>query len=197
MVLTEEQKKEILEKSGFKCKKCNYHSPSGNGLEINRDFNEVLCSVCNSFAPAEKEKFDFYVSDKIDSHVLETFRRTGVNKAGFESNKMAMIEKAKQGKVMSRPAFGYNLTNGQLVPNKDAQNVKLIFDEFGNGKSLNQIAQQYGVSVNGIKKILKNFTYIGKVKFNSQISQGSHQPLISAEIFNRVQQKFESKMPKD
>ena len=58
---------------------------------------------------------------------------------------------------------------------------------------MNQISKQYGLSVNGIKKILKNFTYIGKVKFNSQISQGSHKPLISAELFNRVQQKFEDK----
>ena len=45
--------------------------------------------------------------------------------------------------------------------------------------------------VNGLKKILTNFTYIGKIKFNNQIFNGNHQPILSSTLFNHVQNKFE------
>jgi hypothetical protein len=57
--------------------------------------------------------------------------------------------------------------------------------------SLNKIAQLHNMSVNGIKKILKNFTYIGKIKFDNQILQGNHPAIIPTELFNDVQRKFE------
>jgi DNA invertase Pin-like site-specific DNA recombinase len=104
-----------------------------------------------------------------------------------------MLEKSKQGKIVARPPFGYKMENGNLIEDmENSENVRLIFKEFAEGNSLNQIAKTYGISVNGIKKILKNFAYLGKVKFDSQISQGTHKPLISAELFNRVQAKFEA-----
>jgi site-specific DNA recombinase len=104
-----------------------------------------------------------------------------------------MIEASKKGKLMARPPFGYKVIEGNLVVDgENSQNVKLIFDEFAGGKSLNQISQIYGISVNGIKKILKNFAYLGKIKFAGQIVNGNHTPLISAELFNRVQKRFEN-----
>ena len=45
--------------------------------------------------------------------------------------------------------------------------------------------------MNGIKKILKNFSYLGKVKFAGNILAGKHTALISSELFNRVQSRFE------
>lgn len=192
-MLTEEQKKELLEKAGYKCKKCGYSNHTPEGLEINPKFSEVLCHICNKFSPDFQTEFEHYINEKIDWKVLEPFRRYVSSRSNSDNNKIAMIKKAKDGKIMSRPAFGYDLKKGELIPNNDAINVKLIFEEFANNKSMNQLAKQYGLSVNGVKKILKNFTYIGKVKFNSQISQGTHKPLITAELFNRVQQKFESK----
>jgi len=59
--------------------------------------------------------------------------------------------------------------------------------------SLNKLAKKYNFSVNGIKKILKNFTYIGKVKFSGQIIDGEHEPIISPTLFNKVQNKLEEK----
>ena len=48
------------------------------------------------------------------------------------------------------------------------------------------------VLARGIKKILRNFTYIGKVKFSGQILQGKHEAIISPELFNKVQNKLEN-----
>lgn len=185
--------KEILEQKGFKCEKCEYYSPLGQGLELNKELNAVLCSVCNTFAPFEKEKLQKYINEKIDWQSLETFRNSGINKASHSVHKQGMIERSKQGLLVARPPFGYKVENGNLViDNENSENVRLIFKEFSAGKSLNQISQVYGISVNGLKKILKNFTYLGKIKFNGQIVQGKHSPLISSELFNEVQARFET-----
>lgn len=187
--MEELKKKEIFEKSGFRCEKCGYYSPLGKGLEVSKIGNKVLCNICNTFAPQNNENLEKYINEKIDWQILETFRKNFTD-AG---NKKGMIFKAKQGKVMSRPAFGYKMQGGMLIPAENSDEVREIFEAFANNISMNQIAKQHNLSVNGIKKILKNFTYVGKVKFNGEIMQGKHQPIISSELFNRVQQKFEGK----
>jgi hypothetical protein len=190
--MNQEQKKILLEKSEFKCKKCGFYSPIGNGLEINPTHNQVLCSVCNVFAPDSYEKFQNYLNDKIEWQVLETFRNSGMNRASHSPHKLGMVAKSKQGMLVARPPFGYNVKNGELrIDEETSETVRNIFNEFAEGKSLNAISKTYGLSVNGIKKILRNFSYLGKTKFDNQISQGIHQPIISSELFNRVQQKFE------
>jgi len=136
-----DQKKYFLEKAGFKCAKCGYYSPLGSGLEVNKESNIVLCSVCNTFAPENKEQFDKYIDEKVAWQELETFRRYNSNKASHETHKRGMISKAKQGNLMARPAFGYNVLAGKLEPNEEAENVRLIFKEFLEGKSLNQISR--------------------------------------------------------
>lgn len=191
--MEDEKKKEIMLSNNFKCQKCGYYSPLGKGLDVHKNSATVLCSICGAFAPEEADKLAKYLEETLDWQALETFRNSGINRASHSPNKMGMLEKSKQGKLMARPPFGYRVKKGNLIPDEETfENVRLIFEEFSAGKSLNQISQTYGISVNGLKKVLKNFTYIGKIKFDNQISQGSHTPLISAELFNRVQSKFES-----
>jgi DNA invertase Pin-like site-specific DNA recombinase len=108
------------------------------------------------------------------------------------NQKKGMITKASKGKPMSRAAFGYNLTYGNLVPSQNFREVEEIFEEFLNTNiSLTQLANKHHFSVNGMKKILKNFTYIGKIKFNNEIHEGKHQSIISSTLFNHVQNKLE------
>ena len=57
--------------------------------------------------------------------------------------------------------------------------------------NLTKLAKKHNFSTNGLKKILKNFTYIGKVKFNGQIHDGKHKAIISPVLFNKVQDKLE------
>ena len=45
----------------------------------------------------------------------------------------------------------------------------------------------------GIKKLLQNTTYIGKVKFGEQETEGQHQPLIDKQLFEKVQEKLKNK----
>jgi len=130
------------------------------------------------------------VAEKVDGSVLETFRKYSVS-AG-EKQKQGMIKKAIQGNLMSRAPFGYKIQDGKLVHAENSGEVEKIFKEFLNRNlSLSKIAKKHKLSVNGLKKILKNFTYIGKIKFNNQIYEGGHQPIISTTLFNHVQNKLE------
>jgi len=121
---------------------------------------------------------------------LETFRKH--SKPPGEAQKKAMLQKASEGNLMSRAPFGYNIENGKLIPAQNWREVEEIFEDFlNNNQSLTQLSQKHNFSVNGLKKILMNFTYIGKIKFNNQIHDGKHQPIISSTLFNHVQNKLE------
>jgi len=108
------------------------------------------------------------------------------------NQKKGMIEKASKGSLMSRAAFGYKISEGKLLPAENYKEIEEIFEEFLNENiSLRQLAEKHHLSVNGLKKILKNFTYIGKIKFNNQVHEGNHQPIVSSTLFNHVQNKLE------
>src|SRR3989344_8465454 len=167
-----------------KCIKCSYES------DKNKEKNSVvLCNICYLFSPSSDENFQTYITEKIDGNILETFRK--FSNLG-EKQKAGMMQKAIKGELMSRAPFGYKIENKQLVPALNSQEIEEIFEEFLKGNiSLTQLAKKHTLSVNGLKKILTNFTYIGKIKFNNQIYEGFHQPLISSTLFNHVQNKLE------
>lgn len=109
-----------------------------------------------------------------------------------ENQKKGMIERVSQGDVVSRAPFGYVIEDGKLTPAQNYVEIEEIFQEFLTSNiSLRQLSEKHNLSVNGLKKILTNFTYIGKVKFNNQIHQGNHRPIISTTLFNHVQNKLE------
>ncbi len=109
-----------------------------------------------------------------------------------ETQKQGMVKKAIKGGVMSRAPFGYKIENKKLIPAENFEEVEEIFEEFLHNKiSLRKLSEKHSFSVNGLKKILTNFTYIGRIKFNNQIYEGTHKPIISSTLFNHVQNKLE------
>lgn len=108
------------------------------------------------------------------------------------NQKKGMQKKASIGNHVSRPAFGYKLQNKELIPAENQTEIRDIFEEFlDKNITLTKLAKKHNLSVNGLKKILKNFTYVGKVKFDGQIHTGKHKPLVSPTLFNQVQDKLE------
>jgi len=168
------------------CIKCRYESE--NNLY---KFKHPICSICHRFSPNQEEKFNEYIRERISFLELESFRK--FSEIG-RPQKRGMIKKASEGIPMSRPPFGYKYKRGDLIPSENWREVGEIFEEFLNlNLSLRKFSQKRGFSINGIKKILGNFTYIGKIKFNNQIFEGNHKPIISSTLFNRVQNKLENK----
>ncbi len=166
------------------CEKCGYHDKK-EGEKL----NSKLCRLCLMFAPENESDFQNYLSEKIDWKLLETFRKYGQSTGSRQ--KKGMDEKAKQGKIMTRVALGYSLVNESLIPNEFASKVHSIFRTFLNQNySLNNMAKHYSLSVNGLKKVLKNRTYLGEVKFAGNLYKSNHSAIINPEIFYAVQRKL-------
>ena len=194
-------KSEVFSRDGFKCQKCGFMANSEE-LEIHHikmrvdggenltDNLVTLCFICHHFAPDNEEDFEIYLKEKLDGTILDTFRKS--QKSISKRTKKGMDKHARDGNVVSRAPFGYKLENKQLISAENSYLVQEIFQDFLNQKiSLTQLAKKYDFSVNGLKKILKNQTYLGKIKFDGQTYQGSHQSLISSTLFNHVQNKLE------
>lgn len=168
-----------------RCEKCGFMTEG-----TKKRFGVPLCKICFSFAPDEEELFREYVNEKVDGAMLFPFRKYALSPG--ERQKKGMFRKAKGGDVVSRVPFGYKMEHGKLVPAQNFREVEEIFEEFLNTNlSLRQLAKKRGFSVNGLKKILTNFTYIGKVKFDKETHDGNHEPILSPTLFNHVQNKFE------
>ena len=174
-----------------KCEKCGHDSEKNL-----KKFGLSLCEVCIAFAPNNPEKLDDYVSEKISPDLapeLNKFRK--YSKPRGELQKIGMLKKSSEGKHVSRIPFGYewNLKNKSLVPAQNFREVEEMFEEYSSSEdmSLRQVARKHHLSVNGLKKILRNFAYLGKVKFDGQIHDGKHKSIVSSILFNKVQDKLD------
>jgi hypothetical protein len=168
------------------CIKCGYQDKKETKV-----FEQSLCSVCSKFSPENIDEFKRYMNEKIDWKILDTFRNYGPV-PGIKQ-KSGMKEKASSGKIMTRPPLGYTTKDGALIPNEKASKVHSLFKTFLNRNySLNSLARNFSLSVNGLKKVLTNRTYLGEIKFDGKIYNGSHESIISPEIFYAAQRKLKN-----
>ncbi len=149
---------------------------------------EFIFDICDRFSPEKESEIRSYLDSNLDNLISD------LSKLSYrgESQLNGMIAKAQVGEPMSRPPFGYIYNDKKLIPAQNSKEVEEIFEEFLNSEiSLTQLAKKHQLSVNGLKKILTNFTYLGKVRFNNQIHEGNHQPILSSTLFNHVQNKID------
>ncbi len=129
-------------------------------------------------------------SGKLMFHIISAFAEFERNIIG-DRTKFGMERKAKKGGFITKAPKGYKLVNKQLIPDENSSSIKTIFEEFLNSQiSLTQLAKKYNLSTAGVKKLLQNTTYLGKVKFAEVESQGSHQPIIEQDLFDKVREKL-------
>ena len=133
-----------------------------------------------------------------------------------------MTEKATRGEPTCAPPIGYIMRNKKYYPDEEggtADIVREIFNRYASGEKQRAIALdlgERGVRTKHGKKpenrwvdyILRNPVYIGKIRWsldgvravskrdyendNIMVVDGSHQPLISSELWNRVQEMLDS-----
>lgn len=137
-----------------------------------------------------------------------------------EDVRRGMTKKARLGEPVGAPPFGYRIENKKFYINPDtAPVVQMIFSEYLAGKSTRSLALKVcdmGITtISGgrfenrtIQYILNNPAYVGKIRYspvgkatsNSNspdliLADGQHEPIISKEIWERVQTKIvESKL---
>lgn len=133
-----------------------------------------------------------------------------------EEVKRGMTEKARRGGVVAAPPFGYAVGKDCFVIDPErAEIVRQIFDKFVNGERTLGIAKWLNdtdvTTKNGkmfanrtVEYILRNPVYIGKLRWNTNgkatntsmyiatedtiITDAKHEPIISAETFNKAQE---------
>ncbi len=168
------------------CKKCGYSDQKEKLI-----FGSPLCPICATFAPDKIQDFQNYIAEKIDWKILDTFRK--YKQLPGKKQKQGMEKMASIGRLVTRAPLGYDVTNGNLTPNEDAVRVHSLFRTFLNRNySLNSLSKNFSLSLNGLKKVLTNRTYLGEIKFDGKIHKGDHQPIINPEIFYAVQRKLKT-----
>jgi len=83
--------------------------------------------------------------------------------------------------------YDYDREKGILVPNKDAETVRKIYDLYLQGMSLQNIADLLGLKYEKLAaQILSRKTNIGLIEYNGVEYKGLHEPIVSEEIFEKA-----------
>lgn len=180
-----------------------------DALEISETFennNAKLISLrenVDTTTPAGRTMFQMMCS------FAELERNTIVERA-----KLGMTQRAKQGKYNGGIVLGYDAVNKELFINEEeAKIVRTIFDYAEQGMGLKAITRRINemgyrtkknnlFNVLGVKNILTNPIYIGKIRFNQLekwaekrrkgkneeyiLADGTHDPIISLEQWENV-----------
>lgn len=98
--------------------------------------------------------------------------------------------------------YGYRAVNGKLVADeKQTPHVRYIYEQYAAGipkkqiiDALNEkgVRNKYGASLtySAFSHILTNTAYIGQYKYNGEIVPGLAEPIISEELFQKVQERL-------
>jgi site-specific DNA recombinase len=130
-------------------------------------------------------------SGKLMFQIIGAFAEFERNIIGDRTT-FGMEKKAREGGFITKAPRGYKLVNKQLIIHEEeSPKIKNLFEEFLNSNiSLTQLAKKNNFTTSGIKKLLQNTTYIGKVKFANKENDGQHEPIIEKELFEKVQEKL-------
>ena len=112
---------------------------------------------------------------------------------------MGQVARAKQGKFHGSAIIpvGYDYIDGELIVNEyEKIQVQKVFELYAQGFSPWEINQQLTDftrkgkpwHVKEIRDVLERKTYLGYVKFQGQWYKGTHEPLITQELFDQVQE---------
>jgi len=114
---------------------------------------------------------------------------------------MGMAQKHKQGKGLLgfRRPYGYDYVGGTLVVNeREARVVRRIFKEYAAGQTLHAIAARLNDdrvpshrnrqwSRSGLRYMLHNPVYIGKIRWDRQTRDDVHQRIVDESTWEEVQ----------
>ena len=112
--------------------------------------------------------------------------------------RMGMKERVKSGLWMGggRIPYGYDYdpSQGILVPNKEADTVRKIYDLYLQGYSAQKIADMVGLKYDKLAfQILTRKSNYGIIEYNGEEYLGKHQPIISKETFDAAMRMMESR----
>ena len=110
-----------------------------------------------------------------------------------ERNKAIMEDKFNKGMFLSRSHYGYKPLKkegkivGFKIHQKEAEVVLDCFKSSENGESYLTICKRNKIKPQQYYNIIKNKVYCGYITFEGIEKRGLHKPIISEELFNKLQ----------
>lgn len=109
----------------------------------------------------------------------------------FERTRSGMQKRVESGLWMGggRVPFGYDYDKDQgiLVPNKDAETVRTIYDLYIKGYALQTIANMCGLKYEKLaRQIITRKSNAGYIVYNGVEYKGQHDPIVGLETYNKA-----------
>ncbi len=113
----------------------------------------------------------------------------------FMRTRMGMLERVKEGfwpgGGMVPFGYDYNKETGILIPNKDADTVRKIYELYIKGYSAMKIAEMLDLKYDRlVMQILERKSNIGMIPYKGELYQGRHEPIIDVETFELAQRQI-------
>ena len=93
-----------------------------------------------------------------------------------ENTKMGQQQAAEKGHWQNHAPTGYDMVNGELVPNELAPVVQRIFALRAQGASFQKVADEVDMKYPTVRFISLNRVYLGEVKYSGEWYPGIHPP---------------------
>ena len=173
---------------------------------VSQNDDEVSVRVVNNVYLSKKMKVN--VLEKILTACIEPDREN-VTKRLISGQRKKVINQGKR--ATGTVSYGYRYVYddktrkniGAEIDEMQANIVREIFKEYANGTGLQQIANDLNSkniknsrgndwTKQGINYLLKNDFYIGYVRNNDLKVRGQHEPIITKEVWNKVQSRLGS-----
>ena len=107
-----------------------------------------------------------------------------------ERVEMAFSKKIDSGEYLNRAPLGYFYENSKLAVNREeSQKVREIFEMWATGIHYKEISNKFNLPKSTLYEIIKNPTYLGKIRYKGALYKGAHKAIIDEELFNKINKK--------
>lgn len=89
--------------------------------------------------------------------------------------------------------FGYTLVDHHLIPNRDAETVRWIFNLYAEGKGVTEIVRTTRSPVHNIRPMLMNEVYLGHLISGENRCENAHEAIIDEDTFYACQKRMQDK----
>lgn len=104
-----------------------------------------------------------------------------------ERVELAFDKKIKDGEALNRAPIGYIYKNKRFVVNEEgAKKVREIFEMWASGVNYKEISSKFSIPVSTLYEIVKNPTYIGKIRYKGQLYKANHKGIVDEELFFKI-----------
>jgi len=109
---------------------------------------------------------------------------TAMGEAFFQI--IGVFAQLERGMVKERVEMAFDKL---VVNDEEAIKVREIFEMWASGVHYKEISEKFNIPVSTLYEIIKNPTYIGKVRYRGNLYKGNHKGIIPEELFQKVNNK--------